>query len=161
MLADPIVTLAADSDAEEISEMSRDYIEFGLGWRYTGKRILAAISDPDRNVVVIHRRGEVAAFGIMSYEEEHAHLALLAVRPAHRRQGLATAILGWFESGARVAGAERIIVECRRSNASARSLYSERGYHERRIAVGMYRGQEDGICLEKWLRVQRSGASDS
>jgi [ribosomal protein S18]-alanine N-acetyltransferase len=161
MTTDPVVHLASASDAEAIAEMSRDHIEFGLGWRYTPERVLGLIRDPESNVAVIHEDGAVAAFGIMLYKEEHAHLSLLAVNPVFRRQGLASAILAWLEHAARVAGAERIGVECRRNNDPARCLYLEHGYHEQRIEAGMYRGQEDGICLEKWLRVRSSECGDA
>lgn len=138
--------------------MSRDYIEFGLGWRYTPARILKVIKDADTNVVVVRDRDKVIAFGIMKYKDTHAHLSLLAVSPASRRRGLASAIVVWLEHAARVAGAERILVECRKSNEPARHLYLEHGYHEQRIEAGMYLGLEDGICLVKWLR---NGHSDS
>jgi ribosomal-protein-alanine N-acetyltransferase len=152
MHADVTVQLATERHAAQIAEMSRDYIEHGLGWGWTTKRIVKAIRDPETNVGVVVEGGRVAGFGIMSYLETHAHLKLMAVCPASRRRGIASAILRWLESVAKVAGAERVLVECRRSNAPARTLYLEHGYNERNIEPGMYRGLEDGIHLEKWLR---------
>lgn len=146
------VRLAAVAHAAQIAEMSRDYIEHGLGWRWTRARVSHAIRDADTNVVVVIEHGDVVGFGIMSYLDRHAHLELLAVRPASRRKGVASAIVRWLESVAFVAGIERIVVECRRSNAPARNLYLEHGFHERNIERAMYSGLEDGIRLEKWLR---------
>jgi [ribosomal protein S18]-alanine N-acetyltransferase len=146
--------------ALQIAEMSRDYIEYGLGWRWTEHRISKAIAAPDVNAVVVLHESSVVAFGIMIYEERHSHLQLLAVRPEHRRKGLASAVIGWLEKSARAAGSERILVECRRTNSPARCLYLEHGYHEKNIEVAMYRRLDDGIHLEKWLRT-RSTAGDA
>ena len=157
------VQLAIEAHASQIAGMSRDYIEHGLGWGWTRRRVINMIRDPETNVGVVVERGVVVGFGIMNYLERHAHLALLAVRPGSRRQGVASAILLWLEAVADVAGAERILVECRRSNAPARTFYLEHGFHERSIETAMYRGLEDGIHLEKWLhaRATASGGARS
>ena len=110
--------------------------------------------DPEVNVAVIVQGALVLAFGIMRYGERHAHLELLAVRPEDRRAGLASAVVEWLESIASVAGMERILVECRRSNDAARCLYLEHGFHEHLIEPAMYSHAEDGIQLEKWLRLR-------
>ena len=146
--------------ADQIALMSRDYIEIGLGWGWTSDKVRRAIRDPETNVAVVQRGKTVQAFGIMSYDERHAHLQLLAVRPAQRRKGLASAVIDWLESVALTAGTERVFVECRRTNEAARNLYLDLGYHERAIESAMYAAQEDGILLEKWLR-SRAQASDA
>lgn len=156
MHADVAIHLASTPHARQIAEMSRDYIEHGLGWRWTEQRVRRAIADTDTNTVVVLNDAIVIAFGIMEYEEQHAHLQLLAVRPEHRRKGLASAMIDWLESSARAAGAERIFVECRRTNDAARCLYLEHGYDEKTIEAAMYRRLDDGIRLEKWLRARRA-----
>jgi len=155
VLADFTVRFASTTHASQIATMSRDHIESGLGWRWTEERVRAAMSDDDTNVVVVLDRATgkiVQGFGIMSYAERHAHLLLLAVRPQQRRKGVASAIVSWLDLTARVAGVERILVECRRSNDAARNFYLDHGFHERNIRAGMYRQLEDGIQFAKWLR---------
>ena len=117
------------SDAADIAAMSRDYIEHGLPWTWTEGRVAAAIRDPDTNVVVAGERGAITGFGIMSTPSDDAHLLLFAVRGAHQRRGVGSAILRWLEDAARTAGAKRIRVECRRENSAARNFYCEHGYH--------------------------------
>ena len=143
--------LATRADAAEIAAMSRDQIEQGLPWSWTEGRVLGAIQNVDTNVAVVGERGALAAFGIMAYRDEVAHLLLFSVRPAHRRKGLGRALLRWLEAVAVAAGIQRVVVECRRDNAAARNFYAEFGYHEMEIAKGYYRGVEDAIRLEKWL----------
>jgi ribosomal-protein-alanine N-acetyltransferase len=152
MIADVAIRLATRADAAGIAAMSREYIEHGLPWSWTEERVAYAISDPDTNVVVVGERGTTAAFGIMFYANDDAHLLLFAVRRDNQRRGVGSAILRWLEEAARTAGAKRIRVECRRDNTPARNFYSEHGYAELTITSKMYRGLKDGIHLEKWFR---------
>jgi ribosomal-protein-alanine N-acetyltransferase len=152
MIADLPVRLATPADAQQIAEMSRDAIEYGLPWRWTPARVARAIRDPETNVVVVREDDRVIAFGIMGYTADDAHLLLLAVQPERRRLGIASTLLVWLEDVARAAGASRIRVESRRQNEAARCFYSDHGYHERSLQPRMYSGLADGVLLEKWLR---------
>jgi len=152
MIADIAVRLATLSEAADIAAMSRDYIERGLPWTWTEERVAQSIRDPETNVVVAGEHGAIIGFGIMFYASDDAHLLLFAVRRAHQRRGVGSAILRWLEDVARAAGAKRIRVECTRENAAGRNFYCEHGYHELDIAKKYYRGLKDGVRLEKWLR---------
>jgi ribosomal-protein-alanine N-acetyltransferase len=152
VIADVAIRLATAADARAIAEMSRDTIERGLPWTWRPERVSRAIRDRQTNVVVVGEPGGLAAFGIMSYLEDDAHLLLFAVRAPRRRRGVGSAVLLWLEAVARAAGAQRVRVEARRENLAARDFYGAHGYHERAIARGMYSGMADGIHLEKWLR---------
>ena len=152
MIADVAVRLATLSDASEIAAMSRDYIEQGLPWTWTEERVAHSIRDSETNVVVASESGGITGFGIMFYASDDAHLLLFAVRRAHQRRGVGSAILRWLEDVASAAGAKRIRVECLKENVAARNFYCEHGYHELDITKKMYRGLKDGIRLEKWFR---------
>ena len=154
MIADVAVRFATAADAGAIARMSRDQIEQGLPWSWTEARVVRAILDAETNVVVVEAHDDIAAFGIMYYAQDDAHLLLLAVRRVRQRSGVGSAVLLWLESAARSAGARRIRVEARKDNHAARSFYSEHGYHERAIKPAMYSGVLDGVRLEKWLRAQ-------
>jgi len=78
--------------------MSRDFIEAGLGWKYDAARVMRAIRDRETLAAVAcdvrsspTARGAVNGFAILEFGEERAHLVLLAVRPSHRRSGIASA----------------------------------------------------------------------
>jgi ribosomal protein S18 acetylase RimI-like enzyme len=103
-------------------------------------------------VIVVGAPESLVGFGIMSYTDENAHLFLFAVAAGQRRQGVGSALLAWLEAVARAGGVNRIALECRRSNEAARNFYGEHGYHEVSIARRYYRGLEDAIVLEKYLR---------
>lgn len=152
MIADAQIRLATPADAPAIAAMSRDYIESGLPWGWRRERVARAIFDPDTNVAVAGAAGAITGFGIMRYADDEAHLQLFAVRPEHRQRGVGSALLSWLEAVSRVAGAQRIRVECREDNLAARNFYCVNGYHELRIHHAMYGGRVDGVRLEKWLR---------
>jgi ribosomal protein S18 acetylase RimI-like enzyme len=152
MLSHLAIRLAAPDDAGAIAALSRDEIEHGLPWTWREPRVRHAIADRDTNVIVVGPPGAVAAFGVMYYADDDAHLLLFAVRRARQRQGVGTALLQWLEEAARAAGARRIRVEARRDNDAARSFYNEHGYHEGGVVPRMYSARLDGVTLEKWLR---------
>jgi len=140
------IRLATAQDAALIAEMSRDYVEHGLGWSWTPARVQAAVSHRATNVAIA---GELVGFGIMHYGDNSAHLALLAVRPALQRRGLGTLLLAWLEKPARVAGIECIRLEARADNPNAIAFYRHQGYREAGRIAGYYRGTLDAVRLEK------------
>jgi len=144
------IRLAVTQDAALIAEMSRDYVEHGLGWSWTPARVLAAVNNRATNVAVA---GELLGFGIMHYGDDSAHLALLAVRPARQRCGLGTLLLEWLEKPARVAGIECIRLEARVDNPGAIAFYRHQGFREAGCLAGYYRGTVDAVRMEKRLDV--------
>lgn len=151
MISNYVIRLARPTDASSIARMSRDYVERGLGWSWTATRVLRNIRDRNTNVAVIQQGGNMLAFGIMHYDDEVAHLLLLAVHPSRRRRGMAAAVLDWLEAVARNAGIEKVRVETRVNAEPARAFYRSRGYLERERVSGYYRGVEDALRLEKQL----------
>jgi ribosomal-protein-alanine N-acetyltransferase len=138
----PTIRLATSDDAQAIATLSRDAIEHGLRWRYTPARILAAIRSRTANVAVVHAHGGLHAFAIMEYGDTTAHLTLLGVQSTQRRRGLGARLLTWLEDAARVAGIERVDVECRSDNpARSRSIATR------------------GIASKAWSRITTKVAS--
>ena len=158
MIIIPHVSLANPADARGIAEMSRDYVEYGLGWSWTPARVLKAIRDGATNVALVRGQGAVQGFGIMRYGEQKAHLVLLAVEPAERKRGLGAILLGWLEKSAATAGIERVQLEARADNPVAIAFYRDQGYEEAGTVRGYYRGEVDALRLEKSLwTVPRGG----
>jgi [ribosomal protein S18]-alanine N-acetyltransferase len=151
MILIPTIRLATPADARAIAEMSRAYIEHGLGWSWDFERVLKAIHARSTNVAVADLHASVAGFGIMQYGEEKAHLSLLSVEVIHRHRGLATRLLAWLEKCAVVAGIERIELEARSDNIVALAFYRKQGYRQVGTVSGYYRGVLDAVRLEKKL----------
>lgn len=150
------IRLATLSDAETIALESMAEIEHNMGWTWHPQRVATAIADPDTNVAVAVDGDTLLGFGIMTYEEESAHLVLFAVSEGARRSGVGSALLKWLEKVASVAGVSHLKVEARLSNAGARAFYRAHGYNESDVVPAMYRGAEDGVHFEKVIRATAS-----
>ncbi len=151
------LTLARSGDAREIAEMSRDLVEHGLTWSWTPARVQHFICGADSSVVVARRppsRGDarrIAAFAIMHFGDEVAHLNLLAVAPAHRRQGLGRQLMDWLTATAIEAGVFRINLELRTDNGAARAFYQSLGFDPMGVVQGYYQGREAALRMSRRL----------
>lgn len=95
--------------------------------------------------LVAREHGQVCAFAIARTLVDEAELLLIAVTPSERRQGVAALL--WIElvQRLRVAGARKVFLEVRASNAAARSFYSTRGLSPIDIRKNYYpNGAQDG-----------------
>ena len=92
--------------------------------------------------------GQVVGFCSFWRVLDELHINNLAVLPAHRRAGVATALLRHvFQEGARM-GAVRATLEVRRSNESARILYERFGFSTAGTRRAYYtKPVEDAIVL--------------
>jgi ribosomal-protein-alanine N-acetyltransferase len=146
------IHLASIGDAYAIAGLSRDLIEAGLGWEYRRDRVAKMIADSDTVALVARDAPRIAGFAIMTFGEERAHLALLAVRPSHQRRGLGRRMLDWLVASAHTAGVATLHVELRASNAAAFALYRAAGFEETLRVPGYYRGREAAIRMMRTLR---------
>lgn len=148
--------LALPSDTRQIALMSRDLIEGGLGWSWNPQRVEAALRHPETVSLVacdrVRGSDRVVAFAIMQFGEDHAHLSLLAVQPAHRRLGLGRRMMDWLTESAYAAGIAALHLELRASNQGARRFYRSLGFTETAYIPGYYSGREMALRMLKALR---------
>lgn len=139
------------SEATQIAEMSRRWIEEGLEWRYTPASIAARIRESETEVVVARVAGRVAGFAVMEFHFDagRAHLVLLAVEPAHRRRGLGGALFLWLEKIARLGGITRMQLELRADNEVARTFYKGLGFRVTDLRRGYYEGKHDALSMAR------------
>jgi ribosomal-protein-alanine N-acetyltransferase len=143
--------LARTSDARTIAEMSRDFVERGLTWSWTPARVQHCISGPESSVVVARRERRMAAFAIMHFGDDVAHLSLLAVSPEHRRHGLGRQLMEWLTTTAIEAGIFRINLELRTHNRQAQLFYESLGFASQGVIQGYYQGREAALRMAKRL----------
>jgi ribosomal protein S18 acetylase RimI-like enzyme len=144
--------LADASDADTIAQMSRDLIESGLGWRYRSDRVRRMITRRDTSALVACDRRGIVGFAVMQFDDEHAHLMLLAVRPSHQRQGVARQLMQWLLRSARVAGMVSLHLELRASNSAALHFYRSLGFAQTLVLAGYYEQREAAIRMMFLLR---------
>lgn len=149
-----MLSLARSADAREIAEMSRDLIEHGLTWAWTPARVQHFISAAETSVVVARREPRIAAFAIMHFGEDAAHLNLLAVAAAYRRQGLGRQLMDWLTATAVEAGIFRINLEVRAQNEAARIFYQTLGFDALNVVQGYYQGREAALRMTRRLSLR-------
>jgi [ribosomal protein S18]-alanine N-acetyltransferase len=147
--------LARSGDAREIAEMSRDLIEQGLTWSWTPARVAHFITGAESSVIVARREQRIAAFAIMHFGDDVAHLNLLAVATQHRRQGLGSLLMEWLTTTAVEAGVFRITLEVRTHNDAARSFYERLGFDQLGVVQGYYQGREAALRMSRRLETTR------
>lgn len=141
------LVLAKPTEALTLAQMSRDLIESGLRWSWKPSRILSMIQHPECVVLVARNRVEIVGFAVMEFHEAHAHLNLLAVKPAKRRTGVGKALIDWLEASCRIAGIASIFLELRIDNAGAKQFYESLGYKPDQVVQGYYQGKEDALTM--------------
>ena len=132
--------------------MSRDHIEFGLGWKYDAAKVRRAMGNRETAVIAACARDMLVGFGIMGFGDERAHLVLLAVQPAHRRRGIGRSLVDWLLESARTAGIASVHLELRAGNEAGRRFYRALGFSETVLTPRYYEGREAAMRMIRVLR---------
>ncbi|HEY7758434.1 MAG TPA: ribosomal protein S18-alanine N-acetyltransferase [Burkholderiales bacterium] len=99
---------------------------------------------------VMERDRATVGYGVLMIGVAEAHLLNLSVAREWQRRGLGRELLQHFIQLARQLEAERLFLEVRPSNASARGLYARAGFRELYVRRGYYpadSGREDAILM--------------
>jgi ribosomal-protein-alanine N-acetyltransferase len=116
----------------------------GIDRPWTAEEFAALLDGPTALLL-----GDARAFLLARTVADEAEILTLATDPAHRRRGLASALLAAFHQEARARGARRAFLEVAEDNAPARALYSAAGYLQagRRPAYYARRGAPPAAAL--------------
>ncbi|MCB0258824.1 MAG: ribosomal protein S18-alanine N-acetyltransferase [Calditrichaeota bacterium] len=100
--------------------------------------------------VVMELEGQVIGYSVAWLMFEEFHIATIAVDPAFQRRGygefLLRAILGMSDD------AEYALLEVRKTNHKALSLYKKYGFRQYGVRRRYYRDGEDALVLRKELK---------
>ncbi|MGO1561520.1 MAG: ribosomal protein S18-alanine N-acetyltransferase [Actinomycetaceae bacterium] len=97
--------------------------------------------------------------GIVDADE--AQVMTIGVDPAHRRQGIATALMAVLIDGAREAGANSVLLEVRADDPGALALYEGIGFHRIGLRRRYYqRSGADALVLRLDLRTDVDATDD-
>lgn len=141
------IQLARREDADAIARMSRDFVEYGLSWRWHKHRVLHAIGNPDTNCAITTDGDQLTGFAIALFAQHQAHIALLAVHPDYQRKGIGQQLVRWQELSATTAGINRLSLEVRRGNHAAIRFYEQLGYVTDGVISGYYENKEDALKM--------------
>lgn len=91
--------------------------------------------------------GAVVGHAVLSEAGDVAELQRIAVDPAHRRTGVASALLTEVVSRASRSGADRMLLEVRPDNSGALSFYASHGFVEIDRRPKYYRDGATAVVL--------------
>jgi putative acetyltransferase len=102
-----------------------------------------------QHVVVAYQAGEPVGCGAFKpFGAEEVEIKRMFVRPAHRGQGIAQAVLVELEQWAAELGHAACVLETGQKQPEAIALYERSGY-ARIPNYGQYVGVENSVCLRK------------
>jgi ribosomal-protein-alanine N-acetyltransferase len=93
------------------------------------------------------RRGRVIGYAGLWIAAGEAHVTNVAVDPAHRRSGVATALLVGLAEEAIAAGCTAWTLEVRVSSTGAQELYRRFGFAPAGVRTRYYENTEDAIVM--------------
>jgi ribosomal-protein-alanine N-acetyltransferase len=101
----------------------------------------------ENRIYLVAQDGQrLVGFGGVMVVGEDAHVTNLLVSPDHRRQGVATRLLGELVRRALERGARHLTLEVRSRNRAARALYGKLGLAPVGVRKGYY-GDDDALIL--------------
>jgi [ribosomal protein S18]-alanine N-acetyltransferase len=89
--------------------------------------------------------GEVVAFLIVWHVADELHVLNVATRSGRRRRGIARALMGELVAYGRAARVKHVLLEVRRSNATAIALYRVIGFFAMGVRSRYYPDDEDAV----------------
>lgn len=122
---------------------------FGDPWKEKDFQSVYAL--PIAHGVVVEEDGKVIGYAIATFLFEDGEILNVAVSPNYRRQGLAKRLLSWLEERAESLNVERLFLEVRVSNDSAKALYVGYGFEKISVRKKYYENGEDALVMQKNL----------
>lgn len=142
---------ATPDDADAVARLERDH----LGPDAWSPALVAegvGGGVPTVRYVVAQVGDEVVGHAVVSVVADVSELQRIAVGGAHRRAGLATALLDEAVRLARGEGADRLLLEVREDNAGALAFYAARGFEEIDRRRRYYRDGATAVVMQRPLR---------
>lgn len=142
-MSELIIREMKDEDIEAVSRLEAE--NFSHPWRYEDFK--EAFSKPHYLYYVAEKDGDIAAVSGLIISFDEAELVNVSVSSAHRREGIAQALLlKLFEAG-RERGAKDFLLEVRSGNAGAIALYEKLGFVKEGMSPGFYRDPKEDALL--------------
>jgi [ribosomal protein S18]-alanine N-acetyltransferase len=106
---------------------------------------------PTIHYLVAEEDGKVTAYAVTSIVADIAELQRIAVTPAARRRGIASALLAEVVDRARAGQADRLLLEVRENNEQALAFYAANGFVEVDRRPRYYRDGSSAVVMRRSL----------
>ena len=132
-----------ETDIEQIAELERK--TFSDAWSVTS--LSETCRQPQSFITVAEVDGNVAGYCIVYHVLDEAEIARIAVDETIRRQGIGSGLLAYTFSCCREKSIERMLLDVRESNTSAREFYKKHGFEEDGIRKDFYEQPKEHAVL--------------
>lgn len=123
------VRIRRATPADRAPALEVDHEAFDTFWRLDERGLLDAIAaTPSARFRVARTDAAVVGYAVTGRAGRRGYLQRLAVDPAHRRAGLATALMSDANRWLARCGARTVVVNTQEHNAVALALYQHRGF---------------------------------
>ena len=146
-MTEPLVRPMRPSDLPAVMQVTHRSLP--LSWGETVWR--EELASPLGRYLVLEEDGAVSGYIGLKLISDEAHVMTIAVRPEHRRQGLARTLVEVALADPAAADARRVHLEVRPSNVGARALYGSLGFVQTGLRFAYY-GDEDALLMTLDLR---------
>lgn len=123
---DPKVELLKASDIDDLIELEKEC----FAYHWTREQFLMGLKKGVFKILGVRDKGSLTGYIAFSLIEDEMEILNLAVLPTHRKQGLATALLGRAFEICRKKGITKSFLDVKESNTPAIKLYRNFGYVE-------------------------------
>jgi len=138
-----VIRLATRADVPAVVDLEREV--FGAD-AWDERAVLAELEGPGRRFVVAD---DLSGFAVSMTLGDIVDLQRIAVHPARRRTGLASALLGNLLEHA--GAADRMLLEVSERNESAVAFYVAHGFTRIDVRPRYYRDGSDALVLHRTL----------
>ena len=149
-----VIRRAGAADVDAVVELERTCLGIDAWSRGLVEQGIADAL-PTVSYLVAELDGTVVGHAVASAAGDDAELQRIAVSPAYRRFGIASALLAEIEGHAAGDGAVRLLLEVREDNLGAAAFYRSRGFEEVGRRPAYYRDGATAVVLGK--EVDRGG----
>ncbi|MET0269161.1 MAG: GNAT family N-acetyltransferase [Sphingomonas sp.] len=135
------ITPALAQDIDPVMAVMVEAFDPAFGEAWSAGQCLGILGLPGVWMRLARVDGVPAGFALSRIVLDEAELLLIGVRPAYRRHGVGSALLGNLRLEAASRGAARLHLEVRDGNP-AMHLYRQRGFRQVGCRAGYYRGRD-------------------
>jgi ribosomal-protein-alanine N-acetyltransferase len=133
------------SDLDQVMDIERE--AFSEPWARGCFEHEILVLDASELTVAISQEN-ILGYTVAWFLDDEVHLANVAVRQRFRGGGIGRALVEAVMSRAKQTGAERVVLEVRRSNAEAQRLYETLGFLPAGVRKNYYtKEKEDAILM--------------
>lgn len=148
----PVITAMSPEDIPEAASLEIKC--FSDPW--SEKALAESLADPCAVMLAALLDGVLCGYCCIMLAGDGGYIPRVAVRPAYRRRGVATALMLAAEEAAREQGSELVTLEVRESNLAAISLYTSLGYRSVGRRPGFYTAPiEAAIVMQRELPAEQ------